>query len=166
MQNILAVQSIKILWTKATRGAPRANERVALPRAFPIQVVPGAYLLQRYAIVEWEQFQPELLSLEAKQAVPRAEDVLSIYGEADGSFRLGILGTPYGGRPIRHHSLKAIGLSQGEFVSLVVNARHSTHHGQYYSETIFNVTCGEEIAVDRFLASQPDRILDLKAHLF
>jgi hypothetical protein len=163
---MLIVQIVEILWTKATRGAPRANERVGLARAFPIQGSSREYLVQRYRIAEWEGFLPKLVKVEAKDSVPGSEEVLRIAQEPNGAFRLGLLGTPNAGQPHRHSELNAIRLLPGQYARLVVNARHTNYSGQYYSETVFNVACGEYVPTNRFLDGSPDHKLDLKANLF
>lgn len=163
---MLVVQSVQILWTKATRGAPRSNERVALPRAFPVDALSGEYVVQRYRIAEWEGFVPKLMSTEIKESVPGSEEVLRIFCEREGAFRLGLAGTPYGGQPRRHPRLNALHLVPGEYARFVVNARHTTYSGQYYSETVFNVACGEHVPPNRFLLGSPEHELDLKANLF
>lgn len=163
---MLVVQVIEILWTKATRGAPRSNERVALPRAFAIAAAPCACFVQNYRIAEWEGFQPTLVKTDANDSVPRSEGVLYITPEPIGHFRLGLAGTPGGGQPRRHESLRAIHLATGEYARLSVNARHTNSSGQYYSETVFNVASGERIPPDRFLHGSPDHELDFKANLF
>ncbi|WP_457324501.1 hypothetical protein [Roseateles sp. P5_E11] len=163
---MLAVQVIEILWTKATRGAPRSNERVALPRAFPLDGQPRTCLVQHFKIAEWDDFQPRLLKSEMKDHVPGSEDVLRISAMPDQAFCLGILGTPSAGQPKRHALPGVVRLLPGEFARLVVNARHTTYSGQYYSETIYNVACGDSVPADRFLAGNPDHDVDLKANLF
>ena len=163
---MLVIQSVQILWTKATRGAPQSNERVALPRAFPLDASSGEYVVQRYRIAEWEGFAPRLIATEIKEAVPGAEEVLRISRQSDGTFRLGLAGTPYNGQPTRHPRLNAVHLVPGEYARLVVNARHTTYSGQYYSETVFNVACGEHVPLNRFLLGSPEHELDLKGNLF
>jgi len=164
---MLAVQAIEILWTKATRGAPRALERVALPRAFPVDGLPSRFLLQRYLLAEWKDFEPILVKSEQSDQVPRSEGVLSIASGAESSFVLGILGTPNGGQPRRNALLHAVQLLPEQAARLIVNARHSNYSGQYYSETIYNVALdGHAVPPDRFLRGQPDHEIDLKAHLF
>lgn len=163
---MFVVQSVQILWTKATRGAPRSNERVTLPRAFPVDTSSGEYVVQRYRIAEWEGFMPKLMATEIKVSVPGSEDILRIMRESEGSFRLGLAGAPYGGQPRRHPRLNAIRLAPDEYARLVINARHTTYSGQYYSETVFNVTCGEHVPPNRFLLGSPEHELDLKVNLF
>ena len=126
----------------------------------------GEYIVQRYRIAEWEGFMPKLMATEIKESVPGSEDVLRISREREGPFRLGLAATPFGGRPRRHPRLKAVRLVPGEYARLVVNARHTTYSGQYYSETVFNVACGEHVPPNRFLLGSPEHELDLKANLF
>jgi len=163
---MLVVQVVEILWTKATRGAPRSNERVALPRAFSIEVTSCACAVQHYRIAEWESFQPTLVKSDAKDSVPGSVGLLHILQEPNGHFRLGLVGTPEGGQPRRHERSRAIHLAAGEYARLSVNARHTSYSGQYYSETVFNVASGEHVPSNRFLLSSPNHELDLKANLF
>jgi hypothetical protein len=163
---MLVVQVVEILWTKATRGAPRSNERANLPRAFPIEGGPGQCIIQRHRIAEWEGFSPKLIQCERSPSIPGSVEVLRISSEPAGTFTLGILGTPSAGQPKRYPAPKALQLVPGQYVRLTVNARHTTYSGQYYSETVYNVACGEEVATNRFLLSPPDHELDLKANLF
>ncbi len=163
---MLVVQVVEIWWTKATRGAPRSNERVGLPRAFSIDSGPTEYLLQHYRIEEWAAFQPKILQSETKSLEPRTEGVLRISPEAGGYFSLGLTGTPYGGQPKRPAFQNAIRLAPGHYARLIVNARHTSYSGQYYSETVFNVACGKSMPPNRFLLGPPDYELDLKANLF
>ena len=163
---MLVVQIVEILWTKATRGAPRSNERVSLPRSFPINGATGHYFVQRHRIAEWEGFQPKHVKSEEKQSVPGSEDLLRISRSVDGSFLLGLSGAPDAGQPKRYAVPKALTIHPGEYARLMVNARHTTYSGQYYSEVVYNVANDAKIQADRFLLGAPDHELDLKADLF
>lgn len=163
---LLAIQIVEILWTKATRGAPRSKERVGLARAFPMVPEVAECIVQRHRLVEWEGFAPQSISTEALASVPGTVEVLRIVPEKAGAFVLGMLGTPHGGQPERHAIHNAIRLLPGQWARLVVNARHASTAGQHYSETIFHVACGIDIASNRFLRGAPDHELDLKAALF
>jgi hypothetical protein len=163
---MLVVQVVEILWTKATRGAPRSNERVALSRAFAIAGDKGEYVIQRHRMAEWESFRPNIVKAETKPSVPGSEESLRIARGELGSFTLGLLGTPHDGQPKRPGLPKAIELKPGQYVRLTVNARHTNYSGQYYSETVYNIACGEEVMPDRFLSGPPDHDLDFKANLF
>ena len=163
---MLVVQVVTILWTKRTRGAPRSRERVALPRAFPILTGAGPCIVQHHRIAEWETFSPTLVKSESLPSVPGRVEILRISREAGGRLILGFLGTPAFGRPKRHPIEKALAVASGDYVRLTVNARHTSYSGQHYSETTYNVACGEDVATDRFLLGPPDRELDLRANLF
>jgi hypothetical protein len=163
---MLVVQVVEIIWTKATRGAPRSNERAALPRAFVIGGGLGEYVVQRHRMAERESFRPTLVDSEIKDTVPGSEGVLQISNGENGSFKLGLLGTPGSGQPKRHAVMRAINIAPGQYARLMVNARHTTYSGQYYCETIYNVACGAKIVPNRFLQGPPDHEVDLKANLF
>ncbi|WP_200232397.1 hypothetical protein [Rubrivivax gelatinosus] len=163
---MLVVQVVEILWTKATRGAPRSNERAVLPRAFAMAGDKGEYVIQRHRMAEWENFRPSLMKVEAKPSVPGSEGSLRISRGELGTFAIGLLGTPHDGQPKRPNFSKAIDLKPGQTVRLIVNARHTNYSGQYYSETVYNVACGDDVAPDRFLSGPPDHELDFKANLF
>jgi hypothetical protein len=162
---MLVVQVVEILWTKATRGAPRSNERVSLPRAFPITDESSDCIIQRHRILESEAFAPRLVKLERFASPPGSVDALQVVPLADGAFSLGVYGTPYSGQPKRRPLLNAIKLKSGQSARLVINARHTHYSGQHYSETVYNVACGNSVAPAQFL-TPPDQELDLKADLF
>ena len=163
---MLVVQIVEILWTKATRGAPRSNERVALPRAFPIVGDRASYVVQRHRMAEWESFRPALIKTEARPTVPGSEGSLRISQGEDEAFTLGLLAEAHNGQPRRFTLQKAVKLKRGEYFRLTINARQTSYSGQYYTETIYNVASGEEVPPDRFLSSPPNHDLDFKANLF
>lgn len=163
---MLVVQVVEILWTKATRGAPRSNERAGLPRAFAIAGEKGEYLIQRHRMAEWDDFRPGLVKVETKPSVPGSEGSVRISHGEHGTFTLGLLGTAHDGQPKRPSLANAVKLAPGQYVRLTLNARHTSYSGQYYSETIYNIAFGEEVAPNRFLSAPPDHDLDFKANLF
>jgi hypothetical protein len=163
---MLVVQVVEILWTKATRGAPRSNERVMLPRVFPIASGRGECMVQRHRIAEWEEFSPKLVKAGESLPLPGGVDVLRISRHSNGSFTLGVLGTPNAGQPKRRPIQRAVDVASGQYVRITINARHTTYSGQYYSETVYNVACGEEVEGNRFLLGPPDHDVDLKENLF
>ena len=75
---MLVVQLVEILWTKATRGAPCSNERVRLPRAFPVPGGTAEYVFHHVRLAEQEAFAPTMITLESATAVPRTQGVLSL----------------------------------------------------------------------------------------
>ena len=163
---MLVVQIIEIIWTKATRGAPRSKERASLPRAFPVESGVGECLVQRYRMSEREEFCPMLVVSSSSLPLPGVVGVLRIVPEAHSGYVLSFAGTPNLGQPKRRPIQNALKVVPDEFVRVIVNARHTSYSGQSYSESIYNVACGERVAIDRFLSGKPDHELDLNANLF
>lgn len=166
---MLVIQVVEIFWTKATRGAPRSNERVLLRREFPfvlpVSADPSACFIQRHQMAEWDHFAPKLVSQEEHAHGRRSVDALQVTPLGSDSYSLGLLGTPHDGQPRRHPVFKAITLQAGETARMTLNARHTSYSGQHYSESIYNVGCGTDLLADLFLHA-PVHLLDLKAHLF
>jgi|GEM_PF-1362682 len=163
----VVVQVVEILWTKATRGAPRSNERADLPRQFILSGETDTYVAEHHRLVEWDgDFAPMPVKVETRRVVPGSEGELRIAKGPDGTLRLGLSGTPHGGQPRRMPVADGPVLKPGGYVRLRVNARHASYSGQWYSEKVFNVAMGDRVASDRFLSTEPDQVLDLLANLF
>jgi hypothetical protein len=163
---MLVVQVVEILWSKATRGAPAAHKRVRLPRQFAIELLDAQYVLHHVRMAEWEEFSPRTVRNESKDSVPRIEGGLAMEEDGLGSVRLGLIGNPSGGQPRRYPVRRAFTLQPGEFARLVINGRHTSHSGQWYSEYVYNVACGDAVRADRFIGGPPDREFSLAASLF
>lgn len=163
---MLVVQVVELLWSKTTRHAAAAQARAALPRAFGIDLYEGLYLLHHIRMAEWEDFSPRRVQGEARASVPSREGGLAIRQVAPDSYRLGLVGNPSGGQPHRHPVNEALTLHSGEFARLVVNGRHSSYSGQWYSEYVYNVACGETVRSDRFLQGAPEHQFSLAGNLF
>ena len=164
---MLIVQTVEILWTKATRGAPRANERSALPRQFMLSGQTESYVAEHHRLAEWEgNFALQPVRIQTKQSMPSSETELRLLRQHDGTVRLGLSGTPNGGKPLRTPVAPSLVLKPEGYVRLLVNARHTSYSGQWYSEKVFNVAMGKHVSANRFLSAEPDQILDLQANLF
>ena len=166
---MLVVQVVELVWTKASRGAAGGARRAEVQRALPIDLQPadGAYLVQRYRLEAGNGFQPKLLSREALQHIPGKEGHLRIHADGHDRFLLGLAGNPEKRPPPGWQEVPtAIALAPGQFIRFIVNARHTSFRGQWYVETTYNVTAGNEVAADRFMQGTPDRELDLRGHLF
>lgn len=159
---MILVQRIHIHWTKATRGASRAQERAQLPRAFSLIATDAAYSLQHYGMSEDDGF-----ALDHRQQdstiYPRQEGELHLHWLHE---RLRLSLHPHWGQPRRKGVDRAIHLAPGEFGQLRFNERHTSYYGQCYTETVYNVVVGERVPDNRFLGVKPDRELDLMDHLF
>lgn len=163
---MVVVQIVEIIWTKATRGAPRALERVTLPRAFALDGTTAGYVVQRHRMRERESFRPDPVQVETKPSMPRTEGVLYLLFDDENRLSVGLTGVPHGGRPKRHPVLNALRIGEGEFGRLIVNARHTGYSGQHYAETVFNVTHGSAVPADRFLQGLPEHEFNQEGHLF
>lgn len=163
---MLAVQIVEILWTKATRGAPRADERARLPRAFPLSDAVSEYRVEPHRLSEWGGFAHQPLDVRLADSVPSHEGVLSIRRESGDTCLLGLIGAPGLGKPRRHPRPETLRLQPGETARLVINARHASYAGQHYSETVFNVAYGDRIDSSCFVSRSPDYVFELLADLF
>jgi hypothetical protein len=163
---MLAVQVVEVLWTKATRGAPESNMRSALQRAYAIELLDAPYVLHHVRLSEWEDFQPRMIRREGRPSIPRTEGGLSMKLGESGRIHLGLIGNPSGGQPHRHPVVEALTLSPGESARLIINGRHSSYSGQWYSEFIYNVASGSSVPADRFVRAMPDHQFSLAANLF
>ncbi|CUI09513.1 hypothetical protein [Massilia antarctica] len=163
---MIAVQIVEIRWTKATRGAPRATERALLPRAFALLQTGSAYCCQHYLMREDDGFAAVLTKEKQAEHAPRKERSLLLREHDDGLLVLGLRWDAAEGQPRRSGSNIAIRLAPGHSARLVLNGRHTSSHGQEYSEVIYNVAYGDTIARERFLGCEPDQQFSLAAHLF
>lgn len=162
----VAVQIVEILWTKATRGAPRAGERVALPRALPLTAMEANYQAEHFRIAEWNGFRVDRLASGSAASLPRLERSLRLQWLDDGRLVLGLLPGMREGKPPRAPRPQAIRLAPGEYARLTINGRHASHSGQFYSEVTYNVAFGDDLHPERFLGVAPDREFKLLADLF
>ena len=166
---MLAIQVVELSWTKLSRGAAGGEWRSEVPRALPVDLRPGdgACVVQRYRLEAGNGFQPQLLSREALAQIPGKEGHLRIRADGHDRFLLGLAGNPEKRPPPGWQEVPtAIALAPGQFIRFIVNARHTSFRGQWYVETTYNVTAGNEVAADRFMQGPPDRELDLRGHLF
>lgn len=165
---MLVVQTLDLVWSKYSRGTGGGRKRAGAPRALVIdaQAGEGACVVTRYRLKSWEDYEPVLEWRQASPGVPGREDALRIVGRPQGHFLLGFAGTPHGA-PERHPIPARIPLAPGQFFRCIVNMRTMwSNRMTMYHETIYNVTCGDAIAPDRFLQGPPDRELDLRLNLF
>jgi len=162
----VAVQIVEILWTKATRGAPRASERVALPRAMPLTAMDAHYQAEYFRIAEWNDFRVDRLASGTAPSLPRLERSLRLQWLDDGQLALGLLPGTREGKPPRAPRPQAIRLAPGEYARLMINGRHVSYSGQFYSEVTYNVAFGGDFHPERFLGATPDREFKLLADLF
>ncbi len=156
------VQSVVIVWTKATRGAPRAHERAALPRAFAVPFSDAVYLHDTIAMYEREDFRPRRTQT-SERRVPSNDGALQFHF-ADNTLTVGFF--PFWGQPKRRGQRDLAQLSPNDYARLRSNARHTSYSGQYYSETVHHIAFGERIPENRFVDARPEHDVDWMADLF
>ena len=126
-----------------------------------------SYVAEHHRFAEWEgNFALQPVRVQTKQSMPNSEAELRLVRQHDGTVHLGLSGTPNGGKPLRTPVGPSLVLKPEGYVRLLVNARHTSYSGQWYSEKVFNVAMGEHVSGNRFLSAEPDQILDLQANLF
>ncbi|WP_257386193.1 hypothetical protein [Tahibacter caeni] len=153
---------MQIVWTKATRGAPRANERAALPRAFATAPSEARYTHDRYTMAEQEAFRL-VHARKVSDVLPAGDAGLLLQVDGD-RLVVGLRATS--GRPLRHGRRALARLACGDHARLRFNARFASYSGQYYTETIFHVGFGERWPRNRFVDARPEHDVDWMADLF
>jgi hypothetical protein len=167
------VQRVQILWTKETRGAPRANERAILPRVFSVAHSGDDFGFYFHKMIEQDDFKVNLVEQRQAARISVGESCL-VLGKSclalkegpDDEVTLGLRWSSADGQPKRYPRLEVIRLAQGQWAQLIMNGRHASYSGQFYSEDVYNVAYGESIAADVFTAREPDHRFSLVANLF
>lgn len=162
---MLVVQHICWKWSKLSRDAAGGALRSTLPRAHPFSGAQGVFVVDDHDGVDTRGYR-SLLTTTCEAHVPGHFGVLRIVARAKGRFVLGITGNVPAGRPRLHPIEEAFELEAGGYARFMLNARITASSGQWYEEHTYNVTCGEQLPVDVFTARAPDRVFDLRAHLF
>jgi hypothetical protein len=163
---VLWVQQVDVTYTKASRGAPGAARRNALPRAFAMHVAGDApFAFERYVLRERDGFVPVRREAATSASAPGRQNGLTLSAAA-GRVTVGLRWSPFAGRPPRRPVPRALELYPGQTARLFVNARHASYAGQWYAETTYNVAFGPALAPDAFTAARPGAQLDLRANLF
>ncbi|HLK88315.1 MAG TPA: hypothetical protein VKZ18_00395 [Polyangia bacterium] len=167
MARMVAVQIVEVVWTKRSRGAPGATLRNALPRAFPMQALSGSCTIEHYRLVESRagEFEQKLVKAETCDAIPTRIEDLALEPEKD-TLSLGLWWDISTGQPERRSVRNAVRLSPGGLARLVTNGRHSSHSGQFYTQSTYNVAFGDDIAADTFIARPPQHTFSQEADLF
>lgn len=162
---MLLIQHIRWRWTKLSRDALGGEIRATLPRAHPLSGAVGAFVLETLDCPAADGYRPRLAT-QVEPQVPGRCGLLRITALPQGRYALGVSGDIPAGLPKRHPIERAAELAPGGYWRLVVNARISSSAGQHYEEHTLNVTCGDRVAPDFFTTRAPDKVIELRAHLF
>ena len=163
---LLAVQWIRVTWTKASRGAPGATARNAVPRAFPLPaLVPqlGSALVVHYVdAAEADRFVP----VERVQEHPgpvRLRRLRITAGPAGPSVQLD---QELSGEPRRPHRPGPVPLVPDEWLCWRINWRFAWNGGWTYQADTIHLRRVEQWRPDLFLGAAPTRTIDESASLF
>jgi hypothetical protein len=162
MNRRVIVQSVEILWTKATRGAPHADRRTALPRAFGLPFSDSVYLHDVITMNETTDFRPRRAQ-SRENFVPTSDQSLLFHLTGD-ALTVGLY--PSWGQPQRKGQRELLRLAPNEYARLRFNARHTSYSAQCYTETVYHVAFGERIPENRFVDARPEHEIDWMADLF
>jgi len=157
---MVVVQVVRIVWTKASRGAPHASRRNALPRAFGVDPSRALYVFERHFIVETApgEFRNRSVERRTTNRVPSQQEEL-VLEEHGARLVLGLQWQSYRddsdnltgtGEPPREGNHRAVEIGIGQTARLVINGRHSSHAEQWYTEDIFNVALVDKVEPDVF----------------
>lgn len=163
---MVLVQHVEIVWTKATRGMPRAAERARLPRVYAVTPVGAVYGYVRLRLQEADDFRVVLQEQREAPQIPASAGSLCLRRGADDRLVLGLRWTWLRGQPPRHPRPEALRLAPGQWAQLQINGRHASHSGQWYTEDTYNVACGPGIEPEVFRSRPPDAVFSLAADLF
>ena len=162
----IAVQHIRIIWTKQSRGMPQAQIRSLLSRKLMIgHDLKDKYTYCLYHMLEEKHFSCQISSFIEKNTVPLLAGNCLRLREENGQLILGLIADEFG-QPYRYPRTETIRLQPNQCAQLSINHRYTSYSGQYYSEDIYNVAYSEVIKQDAFLNQPTTKYLNLMADLF
>jgi hypothetical protein len=165
---VLVVQRVAIVYGKAHRGMPGAEERANLPRAFALWPSADGYVLQVHSFRARKDalaFEHTAEKYQGSRAFPeRVREGALVVRVKGRSLEVAIEGRQ--GAPSKRQKLAPLSLAMGGYGRAITNHRSSGHWGQAYFEDTFNVALLEEIDIDIFQRKEPDAVLDDRADLF
>jgi hypothetical protein len=162
---MVVVQRISTWWSKASRGAPGAVRRSALPRAYPVTPSSSSYLYEGHRRREWEgDFEDRLVETTEGDVLPQTAGNLSLLLE-DGTLRVDVWWSGQMGSPRRGRRTEALRLVNGELGQVLTNGRHSVEGGWLYVEDTYNVAMTPAVDAALFTARPPVRRFDFRARL-
>lgn len=163
---MVVVQHIRVVWTKASRGAPGAVVRNAVPAAVLIETAPLApWVFHSVHFLERSGFKPESQHQFTRETHRERDRGLLLELLPDG-LHVGFRWEPGVGQPPRHERREAFTLSVGGYARVIVNGRHAPDEGHWYTQETYNVVFGDVVDVDTFTARPPTEVLDLRETLF
>lgn len=160
----LLVQRIRVVWTKASRGAPGAARRNAVPRALPFPTASDdAYVLHHATCLEEAGFTPRSHQRHEDRHRDREGDLRFL--TRDGTLHVGFEWSRETGEPQRRGKHDALVLTKNVYGRLTVNGRRNLDVTTYSQDT-YNLMLVERISQELFTARAPDREISLEVDLY
>lgn len=163
------VQAITTRWGKASRGAPGAVSRAAVPESVSLSVVDAGVgvTLHEMEASEVHSFEVDDRGIRALGALPVEVAGLHLE-EISGRLQVTRLGdtSVRAGWPPRSHDVSAFVLDTGQWGRTIRNSRLSGYQGWSYSKTVVNVAYQPRPSEPVFVVSTPDFVLDEQEHLW
>ena len=171
---ITLMQVISVRWTKASRGAPYATFRNALPEACEVLIPANtkrtaSILLNTIVYDEKDSFEnPKILSrwFQEESCTHACFKVEHNTAQTIFTCNLGELG--HNARPQRHYydlkagkyasTSKSFHISPGQWKRCLYNVRYTGYYGWFYQKHTANVTLIPEPFPDIFTTSKPAEI--------
>jgi hypothetical protein len=168
----IILQRIRIVWTKASRGAPRASKRASIADALalPTQRRAGRVFVHDMVADERNAFEfvagPKIAATDRARASSAER---GFFGPVewvaleDGSLAVSLRpeGTGAPRRPVR----RLFALQPGQWGKLVVNERIAVEETWLYAQSVVNVAFATPLRADLFEGTQPVKAVDLRARL-
>jgi hypothetical protein len=160
------VQWVRVTWTKASRGAPGATARNAVPRAVALPSSPpnpGTALVAHYVdAAEADRFAP-VQRVEEHPGPVRLRRLRISAGPTGPSVQLD---QELSGEPRRPHRPGPVLLTPDEWLCWRINWRFAWHDGWTYQADTIHLRRVEQWRPDLFLDGVPTRTIDESARLF
>jgi hypothetical protein len=168
---MLAIQIVKVGWSKRGRGGAAATERNRIPREFPLEPHGGSLnVIARHIFFEVEvgKFVAETSTGQAPQLPSNNEGLL--LEECEGKLLVGFAWDfNRHGMPERRRKRRAAVLLPGETAQMRLNGRHGgyAHHGHHwYTQHTFNVAYGADLTENIFARGAFDHSISFEDQLY
>ncbi|MFZ6874973.1 hypothetical protein ACO0LF_23165 [Undibacterium sp. Di27W] len=163
-----AIQVISICWSKRSRGAPAADRRNQIPRAFALSMQAGSFqVIERRDFHETPHGEFACLAVRTGIASILPCKVDGLLLEMQGNQLLARLqwDKHFHGMPKRYGPTRPLCMAPGETAQIIINGRHSAE-AQWYTQHCYNIAFAEKMTQDAFVRAGFEHVLSLEANLF
>jgi hypothetical protein len=162
---VLIVQWVRVEWTKASRGAPGAAARNAVPGRYRLPACPdpdAAQFVHVVAATEAGGFVP----VAQAEAYPQLTGVRRLRLRAEGDGVRVRLDQELSGEPRRPHRPQPVPLAPGEWLCWRINWRFAWTGGWSYRADTIHLRLAARWESGLFLDGEPTRTVDELARLY